>query len=130
MATHSVNTSEVISEGTSSQDTASQSADTASQNTASLCYKDQFDTDVYWFCDRDEQNRITSIFVGHGERYMTYMDTEQQVLEQEAMLKEKGWVKCDKPKIEITHDKTKTAKDRLHDKIQQKEMSRQQKRKA
>jgi len=89
-----------------------------------LYYKDQFDTDVYWICDYDEQKRITSVFIGHGDKYIRYLETEQQVNEQEQLLKDKGWVKCINPQIEITFDQPKTTKNRLHDRIKQMEQSR------
>ena len=69
-----------------------------------LMYKDPHDKDVYWICDRDEEKRITSVFLGHGERYSTYFESEKDALHQEGLLRGVGWVKCKKPEITFTMD--------------------------
>lgn len=70
-----------------------------------IMYKNPFDKDVYWICDKDFDEKITSVFLGHGERYIGYMNTLEDVFYQENLLKNEGWVKCKKPEIEVTQEK-------------------------
>jgi len=69
-----------------------------------VAYKDQYDKDVYWICDLDEEKRITSVFIGHGEKYNAYM-TLSDVKIQIEKLKTQGWIKVNRPKVELTFDK-------------------------
>jgi hypothetical protein len=69
-----------------------------------VAYKDQYEKDVMWICDYDEEERITSVFVGNGEKYNAYMPNLMEVKNQEKLLKDAGWVKINRPKIEVTFD--------------------------
>ena len=66
-----------------------------------LMYKDPSIKDGYWICDYDEENRITSVFLGEGEKYTAYMPNIEEVKIQEKLLIGVGWVKCKKPEINI-----------------------------
>ena len=92
-----------------------------------LFYKDQFDSDVYWICDKDDKGKIVSIFLGHGDRYTAYMDTEADVKHQESMLREKGWVKCRKPDIKVNIDETKLPRKLKRQEKRRKEKKRKRK---
>ena len=67
-------------------------------------YKNPNDNDVYWICDYDQDQKITSVFVGHGEKYCSYLPNFEEVYKQEMLLKNEGWVKCKKPEITVTFD--------------------------
>jgi hypothetical protein len=69
-----------------------------------LMYQDQFDPEVRWICDYDEEKNITSVFIGHGDRYVYYLPDLDAVLDQEKMLVDKCWVRCAKPKINIVQN--------------------------
>ncbi len=68
-----------------------------------LAYKDPKE-DHYWICDYDGEDKITSMFFGEDERFIAYMPTEQDAIEQETLLKNAGWVKCKKPEINVKFD--------------------------
>ena len=72
-----------------------------------VCYKDITDKDVYWICGLDQEKKITSVFVGHGERYSAYLPNTDEIKKQEELLKEQGWVKIKRPEINITFDNSK-----------------------
>lgn len=73
--------------------------------TLPLIYVDQFDKNVFWLCDRDEEGRITSVFCGYGEKECFYIDSLEGVKEQRDKLIENGWVKGKKPTITFNFDK-------------------------
>ena len=72
-----------------------------------LAYMDSLDKGVYWLCDYDENHKITSVFMGHGERYSAYLNNINDILDQEKKLVEVGWIKCKKPEINIKFDEKK-----------------------
>lgn len=68
-----------------------------------LTYTDPFATEkIYWICDRDADGKLTSVFFNASkrERQSSFYEMEN-VIEQEKMLKEVGWVKCKQPEINI-----------------------------
>ena len=71
----------------------------SSNNILPLMYKNPNDTDGYWLCDYDDDKKITSVFIGHEEKYIAYMPSPNDALKQEEMLVNDGWVKCKKPEV-------------------------------
>lgn len=66
-----------------------------------LSYMDQYQKGVYWICDYDDKNNITSVFFKTGEedRHTAYLPNLKEVCKQRDMLIDNGWVKVKKPEI-------------------------------
>jgi hypothetical protein len=104
-----------------SQNNTQVSETTTSNEDFPLVYKDQFNKDVYWFCDYDQDKKITSIFIGRNEdgdseKYIAYMDTMEQVKVQEELLKNVGWVRCKMPEITAEEHQLNRKERRLQEK--------------
>jgi len=69
-----------------------------------LMYSNPRDKGVFWICDYDQDDKITSVFMGHKDRYIAYMPSLEDAENQEELLKNDGWVKCKKPEINVKID--------------------------
>lgn len=69
-----------------------------------LTYKKMDDKDVFWICDLDQDEKITSVFIGHGDKFVAYLPNVDKIKEQEKLLIDDGWVKVKKPEINFTFD--------------------------
>lgn len=67
-----------------------------------ISYKDPYQKDVMWICDYDEEKKITSVFIGHGEKYVAYIPTLNEVARQKYLLKDQGWVEVKRPNVNFT----------------------------
>lgn len=69
-----------------------------------LTYKNAHEKDVFWVCDLDEEEKITSVFIGHGDKYCAYLPNIEEIKKQEQLLIDDGWVKVKQPEINFTFD--------------------------
>jgi len=71
------------------------------KNILPICYVNPKDPTTCWICDYDEQHKITSIYFQKGRRLCGYFDDLENVKCQEQLLKDYGWIKGNRPTINI-----------------------------
>lgn len=72
-----------------------------------LIYTHPIEETIMWVCDKDQNGKVTSVFVGRGERYCAYLPDEEEAKKQENLLINDGWIKRRKPEITISFAKKK-----------------------
>lgn len=76
-------------------------------------YFDPQNSHIYWICNHDQDGKITSVYVSTkekkgNERYMGYLDTIEQAVQQRNELILRGWVEFKLPEISVTQPKSDT----------------------
>lgn len=63
-----------------------------------------------WICDYDMDGKLTSVVRGHGEKYVTYINSAEEFYSLRNEMEGLGWLRCAMPKVTVSFNDSKVKK--------------------